>query len=525
MSRALPNASRDALLAALTVTLVGATAWLIVQPHTADMAAQVFRAGVAKREGLAIWDGQWYGGHYMPAYSLLMPLFGGLIGAWWAGALACIAAGLGLAAVASLAAGEDRQAALWGAALFATGAVASLWCGRTTFLLGIAFGAWALAALLSRRPWAWLPLALLTATASPVAALFLAICGVGFVAGSRRFEGLALSAAAIIPAYVLSLAFPEGGSQPFNWMQFTPIVVGCVIALMVAPKRLSQLRLGVAVYLTMSVLLYLVDTPVGGNVARLGALSAAPIAAIVLLTDARKRLLAALIPLALIWQWTAPITDNIRVAGDRSTAESFYRPLINELDRRGGPPGRVEVVWTRSHWESALLAPSHPLARGWERQLDRRYNAAVNGPSVAPQTYRRWLDGLAVRWVALPNAPLDLSVKGEAKLVREGLSWLRAVWVSPDWRLYEVVNPNPISTGAATTSHLGPQSVDLNSRSAGDTLVRVRWNRLWKLSRGKGCVGKGPGGMTRVHMDTAGAASLEIGAVTGSPSPCPQLRR
>ncbi len=525
MIRALPKAGRDALLPALSITLIGAAVWLVVQPHTADMAAQVFRAQLAKSDGLVVWDGQWYGGHYMPAYSVVMPLLGGLVGAWWAGAVACTAAALGLATVAAIVGGENRTATVWGAIFFSTGTLASLWCGRTTFLLGVAFAAWALAAFLAKKAWAWIPLALLTGAASPVAALFLAICGAAFLAGNRRRAGAVLAAAAITTPIVLSLLFAEGGSQPFSWRLFAPIVIGCLIALFLAPSNLKELRLGSLVYLVLAVGLFIVDTPVGGNLSRLGALTAASISALVLIPIGRTRLLAVLVPLALIWQWTAPVTDNIRVAGDPSTAASFYRPLINQLDKRSGPPGRVEVVWTRSHWESALLAPSHPLARGWERQLDRRFNASVNGPSITPQAFRNWLDGLAVRWVALPNAPLDLAVTGETALVRGGLPWLREVWRSPHWRLYEVLSPKPVAQGVARATSLGPRSVTLVTDRPGSSVVHVRWNRLWRVDGVKGCAAHAANGMTRVVLDGRGAATLSIGGITQSPSPCSLPRR
>ncbi len=38
---------------------------------------------------------------------------------------------------------------------------------------------------------------------------------------------------------------------------------------------------------------------------------------------------------------------------------------------------RVEVPLTRSHWEAALLAPRVSLARGWEKQLDSRFDRVL----------------------------------------------------------------------------------------------------------------------------------------------------
>ncbi len=41
---------------------------------------------------------------------------------------------------------------------------------------------------------------------------------------------------------------------------------------------------------------------------------------------------------------------------------------------------RVEVPLTRSHWEAALMAPTVSLARGWEKQLDERYDGVLLDP-------------------------------------------------------------------------------------------------------------------------------------------------
>ena len=74
------------------------------------------------------------------------------------------------------------------------------------------------------------------------------------------------------------------------------------------------------------------------------------------------------------------------------------------------PGERVEVPFTHNHWEAAHLASAVPLARGWERQLDEKANALFyDGRPLTPARYQRWLRDAGVRWVALPDAPLDYS--------------------------------------------------------------------------------------------------------------------
>ena len=88
--------------------------------------------------------------------------------------------------------------------------------------------------------------------------------------------------------------------------------------------------------------------------------------------------------------------------------------------QRGGP-FRIEIPFTDNHWESRWVAPHVPLARGWERQLDRQRNALFyDDRPITAARYRRWLDDNAVRFVALADAPIDYSAAREAALVRAG---------------------------------------------------------------------------------------------------------
>ena len=417
------------------LALVGAAAWLIVQPHTADMAAQTFRAEYFADHGFQTWNPQWYGGHHLLPYSVLSPVAGGLLGVWLAGAIAAVLSAWALARAAS-AATDDRHEAIVASILLSLGALAALWSGRTTYLMGIAAAAACLAALMRGRQWYWwAPLAILTALVSPVSALFLALCA--FARLDR--DGVTTAVLALLPVAVISVVWGDGGWQPYSWKAFVPVAVACATALLLTPSDRRTVRVAVGLYLLLNIGAFLIHAPIGSNAARLGQLAAGALAAVVLL-NTRPRVFMAVLPFALVWQWAAPVIDNDRAATDRSTNAAFYAPLVQKLDTLGRPPGRGEVVWTRGHWEAAEVARTFPIARGWERQLDNARNSSVNGDNISPAAYRKWLDGLSVRWVALPNnVPIDSAALGEAKLVREGQPWLREVWKSPDWTLYRVV--------------------------------------------------------------------------------------
>ncbi len=492
----MPTAARRPALTAGTVAVVLAGLTLLLEPPSTDLAAQVYRAGLFDRVGFALWDNGWYGGHHLPAYSVLFPPLGGWLGVRVVGALSIVlAASAGtraLTAAIGPRAGASGAAVLGGAWLAASVA-AMVTSGRLAFALGVAVGACAVLAVAHGRPGAAAALGLLTTAASPVAGLFVALACAGWaVAGRGRRRGAAIAAGggAVVAGAMLALAFPEGGVEPFAGSSFWPALAATLILAAAAPRSARGVRVAAALYALLLAVSFAVANPLGGNAARLGALLAGPVAIALLWPRDRRRLLAVVVlPLA---YWTADpaVRDWIQAGGDPSVRASYYAPLLAELKRRGGPLGRVEIPFTARHWEAAHVAASFPIARGWERQLDRRDNALFYGGALTPARYRRWLDALAVRWVALPDAALDPSARAEAALVRGGLPYLREAWRSPHWRLYAV--RRPASLGALTLSAGG--FVVRGART-----VRVRFTPYWTITTGHGCVSRAPGGWTTVR--------------------------
>ena len=75
---------------------------------------------------------------------------------------------------------------------------------------------------------------------------------------------------------------------------------------------------------------------------------------------------------------------------------------------------RIEVAFTSSHWDATVLARRFDLARGWERQLDLRYNGLFYGEVLTRAAYQHWLLDTGVRFVVLSDARLDPSSVAEA---------------------------------------------------------------------------------------------------------------
>ena len=511
---------------AWAITAAFALAYLVAAPPSPDLAAASYRSDLFSRVGFTLWDNSWYGGHHLLAYSVLAPALGALVGPQPLAAISMVIATalFALAIDGCFAPRATRIAAAW----FAVGASVALLSSRVPFDLGLAIGLGAL--LLARRgaPAGALALSVLTALASPVAGAFLALAFLTWaLAGPRRAWPWALTVAALAPIALLSLAFPEGGTQPFVGSAFFPALAG-VVAIWALIERdrsasataasLRLLRIGSALYALALIGSYLLPTAVGGNADRLGALAAGPIAACALAGASRRRrwALVALAPALLYWQANAPVADFAAAASDPSVNSSFYRPLLHELRALGvgygARPARIEVVATADHWEARWLAPHVMLARGWERQLDVYRNGLFYEESepLTAARYRAWLSRNAISYVALPDAPLDYSAKAEARVVRGGVPYLREVWRSARWRLFAVGHATPLASAPGVLRAASSDSLTLYAPRAGAYTVRVRFTPYWAVTGGEGCVSRSRGDWTKLTAARAGELHVVI---------------
>jgi hypothetical protein len=483
------------VLAALLAAL-----YLVVSPPSADLAAQAYRSGL----GLVLWDGSWYGGHHVPGYSVLFPPLAALLGPRLVGALSAVAAAWLFERLVDGLEGA-RVASLW----FAVGTATTLLTGRLTFALGVAVG---LAALVVARRGGWVAscgLAALTTLASPVAGAFVALAAAAWWIGRRGWQPLAVGAGALAPLAATTIAFPEGGTFPFVPSSFWPSLAAVIALALAVPRDARVVRAGVALYALAMVASFAVASPMGGNVVRLGALFAGPVLAGLLWTRDRRALALLAVPLV-YWQWVAPVDDWARAASDPSVHQRYYTGVLGFLGSREGGPFRVEIPFTDNHWESRWVAPHVPLARGWERQVDRqRNNLFYDNEPLTAWRYQSWLDDNAVRYVALPDAPLDYSATREARLIRSGLPYLRQVWHDAHWRVFAVEHPRPLASGAARVTALTAQRIRLKARRTGMVDLRVRFTPYWHIAVGRGCVEQGRGGWTRLLVDRPGAVVLD----------------
>jgi len=485
--------------------------WLIADPRTPDLAAQVYRVGLFDHLGFAVWDEHWYAGHYLPGYSLLFPPLASLLGLRLVAVLSVLASSALFERLALRAYGPSAR---WGAAMFAVAAAGDVWIGRLVFAMGVSLAlASVLARVRGRSLWAGL-LASLCAAASPVAGLLLALAGLTWGLHRRSARtALVLALPPCVVVAVLAALFPEGGFEPYPVLSFGATVVVVLAFLWALPARQRLLRLGALVYLLACLLCLAIHTPMGSNIERYGVLLAGPL---LLCALARDHALAVRWPglagalalfLAALWVVWGPVRETLAVAGNESTQAAYYEPVERFLAGVQAPPAapvRIEVPFTRSHWEAALLAPKVSLARGWEKQLDTRFDGLLLAPGLTASAYERWLHLQAVAYVALPDTPLDPSSAQEGRLIRRGLPFLQRVFASRHWTIYRVLAPTPIASGPGRLTSLGDDSFALRATSAGRFLVRVHFTRYWTLARGDGCVGEAPSGWTSVTARAPG---------------------
>ena len=237
--------------APIVLAALFAIVYLIWQPRTVDLAAHTFRADLFGEEGFTIWNGQWYGGHHTPAYSILSPPL-----AWLLAPPLALAAGRGGVRGAVRAARARlvrRRAGALGLDLVRRGhrhaAVHQPAAVRDRR------GVRARGAARAPAP----PLLAGDPVRGPLPAGQPGGRALPRDGGRRlrdrraprprqALEGLAIAAAAFIPPVFLSWAFPEGGWAPFPTSAYVPIPLFALACLIVLPRAQSALRWGAVLY-------------------------------------------------------------------------------------------------------------------------------------------------------------------------------------------------------------------------------------------------------------------------------------
>jgi hypothetical protein len=154
-------------------------------------------------------------------------------------------------------------------------------------------------------------------------------------------------------------------------------------------------------------------------------------------------------------------------AGDPTVQERSYDGLVAFLERQEGPPFRVEVPFTDNHWESAWLGSRVPLARGWQRQLDRRVNPLFYDRDT-PLTASAYRTGSTTTPCASSRSPTrpwtTRPGRGAPPAPRRALP--APVYRDAVWQVWEVRDAQPLAA-PGHLSDLGPDSFTIRSGARG----------------------------------------------------------
>jgi hypothetical protein len=492
------------IIAAGSVAVLLATAYLLAAPMGRDLSAQLAHAQLAESHWPELLDLRWYAGFNPLGYSVLSPLVMALLGVRLTTALAYVATVVLFAALLKNTGLKNTGVARPVAAsvIAAVCLTGNLVVTRTTFALGLALGLGALLALTAGRLRVTSVLSVLAPLASPVAGLFLGIAaGALFLSGQRR-AGVTLGVSALVPTVAVGLAFGNGGRQSFAEEH---ALIGFLVCLGVAGLcwRLPVVRWGALLSAGLVAAAYVLPTPVGANATRLPELFAAPIIVAV-----------ATVPLVAVIAATAgavlllpPVSiTEVRERGDPALSAEFYAPLLDQLAARGAD-GPIEVVPSLRRGEAAFVAPVVATARGWSRQVDIRRNPIFYDGTLSADTYRAWLDDNAISYVAISNGPYEWAATDEATLVRRGLPYLQAVWSDRAWILYAVPNPRPVISFPGRVIARDPVSLTVSLPEPGEYVVRVHWSRY--LSASDGCMRPTEDGWSVLRVEHPGTVTIE----------------
>lgn len=501
-----------------------------------DYPAHFLRALLWERSGLSVWNTYWYGGHPTPTYSLLAPPVSSVVDPVIVVGISSVVATYACSRLlGELLPGPTA----WIANLaFAIGTVVNVVVGRTPFAMGLALCTVSLLAWHRGRRVGALGAALLTPFASPVAAVFLAVAATSVAADrARRQAGgcrwaLAMAAATSAPVLAMAALYDSPGWFPFRGEQLVFSVVAGVVVILV--NRHPAVRIGAALTIAISIVVFLVPNPLGGNFPRLTQLAAPPLVLVALpgLRRGVARPLSLLAVAGVVWGVQPGVVSALEWVGDESVEIDYHQPLIDEVMHRnadGRPLGRLEIPFTENHWESFFVAPAVPYARGWERQVDLERNEVLYDEELSLSEYHAWLHDHGVRWIAVADVELDEGGRPETELIeRDGTAndvpWLRAVWSNDDWRLYEVLDYRPIVDPPAELVH---QEVDrFLVRTDEPAVVTVRFEYTDDLVvDGPACLEAGPSGEIVALLPSAGTYAFDVDPGNalpgGEPDRCP----
>ena len=431
---------------------------------------------------------QWYGGHHLPGYSVLFPPLARWLGPRVVGALAVVAAprcssGSRTAAMAS-ARGSARRGS-------PPAPRTTLFSGRLTFALGLVP---ALAALLAlqrstraseaRSAGSCDRLRSADAAREPGRGAVPRAGRNRLCAGERRAAACGRGRG---DAPVAALRRVPGGRG--RAVRVLVVLAGARVRRRRArarPARGADAADRLRAYALGCTAAFLLDTPIGGNVVRLGRSSPARCGARAVASTQDRAAAARAVPAVVaVERGRERRAHRERRPGVHA---AYYAPLLAALDRagaQGGATGRIEIPFTRLHWEARHVAPtsrSRAVGSASSTWRSTRSSTATTGAPPLRARYRPGSTATAVRWVAVPDVRLDYSAQDEARLIAAACRTCTRV-ARRALALYEVRHPSRSPPRRRASSHRH-RLAHARRPPAGHRRLRVRWTPYWAVTQG-----------------------------------------
>jgi len=90
-------------------------------------------------------------------------------------------------------------------------------------------------------------------------------------------------------------------------------------------------------------------------------------------------------------------------------------------------------------------------------------------------------------------------------VLERGAKFLKLVYDSPRWRIWEVAGTDPPASNGASLLAVGPNWFMVDVKKS--TVVRYRYTPYWVTTNA--CVERAPGGWTRVQADEPGVVMVQ----------------
>ena len=499
----------------LVMRLAGVAGW--------DTPAHLYKIAELRQGGSLLWDNEWYGGVYqMVSYGFVFYWLAQFVN--YGFLVVASAAVLPVLFYAYMRRVYDVTSFVPAATLAGVLAV-YLANGQDPFLFALALG---MGGLVMETYDQRLVAALLVGVAGFANPVSVTLCGIFFtaqyLARPERRASLRRLVVYLLPflaaRVVLALFFWETATYSYRPIEVLIYVTFGIVGALAArlscdPERSAKETLFLTFAGVSVAAAVLPPNPMGGTFGRFFFVFGVPL----LLTLRRVALPRALIVVvvagAALGQLIVPATHFVSHAEGASAKPDFFAPALAFAATHHNADYRFHVVALSNHWEAYYFpVDDFAITRGWYRQSDALHNDLLNQSSFSAGQYVAWLHQMGVKYVFLPNAPLDLSGAQETALL-VGDPRFAVVYRDPDWTIFRLRGARPIvqpgrGAGAADVLALDHESIALRVSAPGSYVVKVSYSPYWQVASGMGTLTRSRRDFIVLHARMAGEVDLRM---------------